>query len=242
MTEMTEEMDTALNKGERLRLTVGDGSKKHVRIKSWVDNTCVCVSYSNDPAFEPGAVLAMEGLAEAPKRIYYMQYYGRPLRDGNSLLLRRNPAATFNHRRNNWRVPYTGATAIRQKGARHFLSAQFTDLSMDAARLLSEVRLLPGIDVDIRLELPEFPEHIVTGITVRASDAPLRTDVYGKQMYGLVVRFESLSDLALRHLTFFMWQRVRKTYAREMRLIFDSTHRHKMIGAPPPPEPATVSK
>lgn len=220
-------MQQSLAQGERLRLYVGDGGRKHVRIKHWVDDTCFCVSCADLPALVSGDMVEAERLGSGPRALYYLQALGHPDADMTRVLLRRNPMADFNKRRHGWRVPYTGAAAIRARGATHFLSAQFKNLSMRAACVLSEAQLPSGEAVELRLKLPEFPEHIVSGVVLRASRQALRQDVYGREIYGLVILFNYLEGRALRHLTLFMWQRVRATYPAEIQLIFNSTHRSR---------------
>lgn len=230
-------MEIPLSKGERLQLHVGNGQKNHVRIKGWVDNTCVCVSFGAKAPLACGTAVEMERLNGTPRAFYYLEVSGHPEQDSGSLMLRRIPSAAINQRRNAWRVPYTASTAIRPLGACHFLSAQFSNLSMDAACVLSEIKLATGVSVELRLSLPEYPTHIVPGVITRASEQPLHRDAYGKEVYGLIVRFNLSDSRARRHLTMFMWQRIRDIYPKQMRRMYETAHspRSQQAGNGAPP-------
>ncbi len=227
-------MDTSLGKGDRVRIVLDGGAKKHLRVLEWAAFGCLSCTCPKDLHFEAGAPIEMEQLAEEPKRIFYMQVYAAPHAGEASLLLRRNPSASFNIHRRGWRVNYTAPTAVRGKGATHFLSAQFCNMSLEAAGFLSETRFPVDAPIELRLALPENPPQIVTARVRRVSETPLDKDSFGRDMYGVVACFESLPFEALRHLTHFMWQRIRKQYPHHIRELYNATQRRRTAEAPSP--------
>ncbi len=155
-------------------------------------------------------------------------------KEKTELYLSRNVNTQFDHRRISWRVPYTAKTVIRSKDGQHFVDAEFTNISMEAAHLLSADKFAVGTDVELRLVLPEYPEHTVTAHVMRLSEQALDKDPEGQERYGMLVSFEKLPKAAVRHLTYFMWQQIRKTSLHHLQQVFAGGARRKQ----PVPEQA----
>lgn len=215
-------MSASLSKGDRVRLILKSAERKHARVKEWVDHGCINVTYADEGQLTPGDCVELERLACEPKSLYYMQVFSHEKEGQAGLTLRRNPAAAFNLQRRGLRIHYAATTSIRAKGALHFLSAQFINLSLTAAGVLSETPFAVDSKVEFRLVLPERPVHLVAGIVTRVSPGPLVQDVFGRDLFGLVIEFAQMNSDAIHDLTFFMWQQVRKAYSEQLRQIFET--------------------
>ncbi len=218
-------MTIQLEKNDTVRLAIGATRRENARVKRWVDNGCVCLSFSGNIALRPGTKVQLEIPNTNPRAFYYMQAVECLEKEKTELYLSRNTNSQFDQRRRSWRVPYAAQTVIQKKGGQHLADAEFTNISMEAAYLLTTESVSVGEEVSLRLVLPEYPEHTVTARVMRLSDTALDRDVNGKERYGMLVCFEKLQRLAKRHLTYFMWQQIRKTHLRHLQLVFAGTAR-----------------
>lgn len=218
-------MNGVLKSGDRLVLTLPGNVVMHVRAKETYSDGSLLVTYGGQTALERGVEVWVRSHEGTPRKNYYMQVKAEPGPGRPYLLLHRNPGASLNMRRRGWRVPFTAPTAIRCEGDQHFRGANFYDLSLVSARVAAECQFPPDTNVVLRMILPEFPEHQVSGKVIRTSKTPVATDFYGQDLYGLVIIFESMSSLAAKHLTFFLWKHIREVYAQQMRLLYDMGHR-----------------
>ena len=221
----SEAMDGALKSGDRLILTLPGNVVVHAHVKEPSHEGSLLVTYGGQVALERGLEVWVQSQDSQPRKNYYMQVKAEPVPGRPYLLLHRNPGASLNMRRRGWRVPFTAPTAIRSEGDRHFRSATFYDLSLVSARVAAECQFPPDTRVMLRVVLPKFPEHQIAGRVIRTSKTPVSTDFYGQEMYGLVILFETMSSLASKHLTFFLWKHIREVYAQQMRLLYDMGHR-----------------
>jgi len=239
-------MTIDLKKNDPVRLGIGATRRENARVKEWIDNGCICLSFSGRIALRPGTKVQLEIVNSDPRAFYYLQAVEFRDAEKTELYLSRNTNSQFDQRRRGWRVPYSAKTALRNKNSQHYIDAEFSNVSMDAAYLLVGEKFAVGDEVELRLVLPEYPEHTLTACVMRTSATPLDKDALGKARYGVLVRFTKMPKVVTRYLTYFMWQQIRKTHLRQLQLVFANTSRKPRKAAENDDEPeknvATVEK
>lgn len=239
-------MTIELRINDPVRLTIGTTRRENARIKEWIDNGCVCLSFGGRIALRPGTKVQMEIPNVVPRAFYYLQAVESLDIAKTELYLSRNTNSQFDQRRRSWRVPYSAKTVLRSKTSQRYVDAEFSNVSMDAAYLLAGDTFAVGDEIDVRLVLPEYPEHTITACVMRTSPNALDKDALGNARYGVLVRFVKMPKVVARYLTYFMWQQIRKTHLRQLQLVFASTGRkpRKPVDASDEPEKmvATVEK
>ena len=221
----TRGMMIELKKNDSVRLAIGATRRENARVKGWIDSGCVCLSFGSRIALRPGTKVQLEIPDCTPRAFYYLQAVEVLDGENNELYLSRNTNSQFDQRRRSWRVPYSAKTAIRTKTSQHYVDAEFSNLSMDAAYLLTGEKYAVGEEIDLRLVLPEYPEHTLSAEVMRTSETALDKDAAGNPRYGVLVRFTKIPKIVGRYLTYFMWQQIRKTHLRQLQLVFASTGR-----------------
>ncbi len=219
--------NTLLQPGDRLILTLFGNCTAHSHVKTVTSEGCLQVTYAGQKRPGRGDEVKVQSDAGDSRKIYYMQVKDEGASSHPYMVLQRNPGWSLNKRRRGWRIPYTATTAIRNQSDHHFRSATFCDLSMTSARIASEFPFPPESFIVLRLMLPNFPEHDISGRVIRTSTTPICKDFFGQDQYGLVIVFESMSRLAVRHLTYFLWNHIRSTYPRQMQLLYDIGHKRQ---------------
>lgn len=218
-------MNGLLKNCNRLLLYTPGNTRVHARLKEIKQDGSLVVTYGSPQSLAQGDIVEMRSADGSPAKIYYMQVQVASAASRPYLLLQHNPGASLKKRRRGWRIPFNAQTGIRATADHHFRSASFIDLSLVAARVICEHQFPPDTRIVLRVALPEFPEHLIEGKVLRTSTTPLRKDSFGQDCYGLVITFESMSATARKHLTFFLWRQVRRIFPREMRKLYDITHR-----------------
>ncbi len=194
--------------------------RENARVRGWIDKGCICLAFSGTIALRPGTQVQLETPDSYPRAFFYTQAVEIPDKQRTELYLSRNVTSQFDRRRRYWRVPFSGKTAIRQKNGEQFSVAIFTNISMEAGFLLSTKKLDVGTDVEIKLQLPEYPEHLVAARIMRSSEIALDADGAGRQRFGMLAKFTEMSEAATRHLTYFMWQQIRKTNMQRLKTVY----------------------
>ncbi|HDP34820.1 MAG TPA: PilZ domain-containing protein [Candidatus Hydrogenedentes bacterium] len=213
-------MTIQLNKNDAVRLIINKNRRENARVKEWIDSGCVCFAFSGAIALRPGTKVQVEIPNSDPQAFYYMQAVEALDAERTELHLSRNLNSQFDHRRRSWRVPYLAKTVIRRKDSPQFINAEFSNVSMEAAYLMAEEKFPVNAEVELRLVLPEYPEHTVLARVMRSSETALDKNAAGKDRYGVLVRFSKLPKIVMRHLTYFMWQQIRKTHLRQLQVVF----------------------
>lgn len=216
--------NTLLRAGDRLVLTAPGNIAAHSRVKHISNDGYLQVTYAGQRRLNQGDTVKVRSAGGEVSKIYYMQVMDGGAPGNPYMLLQRNPGRSLNKRRRGWRVPYSSPTGIRGQSERHFRSAAFCDLSLVSARVASECPFPPETVVVVRLALPEFPEHDISGRVIRTSSTPVSTNPFGQELFGLVLVFEGMSRQAARHLTYFLWSHIRKNYTQQMRFLYDIGH------------------
>lgn len=233
-------MTIELKKNAPVRLTIGATRRENARIKDWLDNGCICLSFGSRIALRPGTKVQLEVPNEEPRAFYYLQAVEVLEAEKNELYLSRNTNSQFDQRRRSWRVPYAAKTVIRKKDEQQYVDAEFSNLSMEAAYLMTREKFAVGEEIDLRLVLPEYPEHTLSARVMRTSDTALDKDGAGNPRFGVLVRFTKMPKVVLRYLTYFMWQQIRKTHLRQLQLVFAGTGRKPRRSAENQEEPAKI--
>ena len=218
-------MIVELKKDEPVRLTIGATRRENARIKDWLDDGCICLSFGSKIALRPGTKVQLEVPNTEPRAFYYLQAVEVLQAEKNELYLSRNTNSQFDQRRRSWRVPYAAKTVIRNKNTQQYVDAEFSNLSMEAAYLMTRETFGVGDEIDLRLVLPDYPEHTLSARVMRTSDTALDKDAAGSPRYGVLVRFTKMPKIVARYLTYFMWQQIRKTHLRQLQLVFAGTGR-----------------
>lgn len=226
-------MTIELKQNDSVRLGIGATRRENARVKEWIDNGCLCLSFGGKIALRPGTQVQLEVPNSNPRAFYYLQAVECREAENNELYLSRNTNSQFDQRRRAWRVPYSAKTAIRSKKSQQAVDAEFSNVSMDAAYLLASGKFNVGEEIDLRLVLPEYPEHTLSARVMRTSDTALDKDSLGQSRYGVLVRFTKMPKVVARYLTYFMWQQIRKTHLRQLQMVFAGTTRKPRRAAEP---------
>jgi len=229
-------MTIELKKNDTVRLSIGATRRENARVKEWIDSGCVCLSFGGKIALRPGTKVQLEIPDKTPRAFYYLQAVEYMDSEKNELYLSRNTNSQFDQRRRSWRVPYVAKTMMRSKSGTHQVEAEFSNLSMEAAYLLTGEKFAVGEEVELRLVLPEYPEHDLTVKIMRTSETALDKDASGNARYGILVRFVNMPKTVARYLTYFMWQQIRKTHLRQLQMVFAGSGRKPRKTAEPAEE------
>ncbi|MCK5862647.1 MAG: PilZ domain-containing protein [Candidatus Hydrogenedentes bacterium] len=229
-------MTVKLKQNDPVQLTIGTIRRENARVKEWIDNGCICLSFGGRIALRPGTKVLLEIPNSTPRAFYYLQAMESLEHVKTELRLSRNTNSQFDQRRRSWRVPYSSKTGIRSKGSQQYIDAEFNNISMNAAYLLASNTFEVGTLVELRLILPEYPEHTLTARVMRTSDTALDKDASGNARYGVLLQFENMPKIVVRYLTYFMWQQIRKTHLQQLKMVFASTGRKKRKPAQAPKE------
>jgi hypothetical protein len=218
-------MTIELKKNDPVRLAIGTTRRENARVKEWIDSGCLCLSFGGRIALRPGTKVQLEVPDSNPRAFYYLQAVEFMDGEKNELYLSRNTNSQFDQRRRSWRVPYVTKTLIKSKNKVQQVEAEFSNLSMEAAYLLTGDKFIVGEEIELRLVLPEYPEYTLSAKIMRTSETALDKDASGRARYGLLVRFVKMPKIVSRYLTYFMWQQIRKTHLRQLQLVFAGTGR-----------------
>ncbi|NLN94290.1 MAG: PilZ domain-containing protein [Candidatus Hydrogenedens sp.] len=213
-------MRSYLGTGERVFLTIGKYPRRNARIKEVGQDGTVLLSFSNPTALQAGTPVIMELAKEGFSLLYYMRLLSFLPANQPSIQLHRQPVNNQNMKRQAWRVPFSLQTGIRTQKTPHFLGAQFCDLSVLGARLVSEVSFPMDATVEIRLPIPDEQEHIVEATVQRASTKPMGRNPFGQELYEVVLLFKKLPKSAYSDLVRYLWKSVRKHYGEQLRAAY----------------------
>jgi hypothetical protein len=227
-------MFVEIKHNDPVRLSIGETRRENARVKQWLDNGCLSLTFNGAIALRPGTKVQLEVPNTDPRAFYYMQAVECLDKEKTDLHLSRNTNSQFDQRRRGWRVPYSAKTVMRDVAGQQFVNAEFTNVSMEAAYLLVEMQYDVGTAVEMRLVLPEYPEHTISARVMRSSETALDRGASGKQRFGVLVRFDKLPKIVARHLTYFMWQQIRKTHLRQLQVVFSGTSRRPKKNAEEP--------
>lgn len=224
-------MRSHLGTGERVFLTIGKYPKRNARIKEVGQDGTVLLSFSNPTALQAGTLVTMELAKDGFSLVYYMRLLSFLPPNQPTICLHRQPVNNQNLKRQAWRVPFSLQTGIRTQKTPHFLGAQFCDLSVLGARLISEVTFPIDSVVDIRLPIPDGKEHVVEATVQRSSAKPVGRNPFGQEIYELVLLFKKLPKKTYSDLVRFMWKSVRKHYGEQLRAAYMVNARSSRIKA-----------
>jgi len=214
-----------LGTGERVFITIGKYQRRNARIKEVQRDGSVLLSFSTPTALQAGTAVVMELVTDSHVLSYYMRLISFQPPNQPVIRLHRFPVSNQNRKRTSWRVPFSLQTGIRTQKTPHFLGAQFCDLSVSGARLISEVHFPTGAKVEIRLPIPEAKEAIVGATIRRSSSTPVGQNPFGQELYEMGLVFEKLPSKTYSDLVHYMWKSVRKHYGEQLRQTYMANSR-----------------
>lgn len=236
-------MISCLKPGVRLMLVLPDHVVLRSRVREAGIDGSLLVTYSGAFPLVRGAGIEAEIVVGETRLIYFLQVKRDSMLDAPYLMLQRCVGTGTNRGRSFWRIPFDSLSAIRSARERHFRSATFRDLSITAARLVSECPYPLKSIVLVRLTLPTCEEETIEGRVIRVSAAPVCQDAYGQELYDVVIQFISMTPLMRRQLTHFLWSRLRSLYPAEMKAFYCPNERSRNAHRPlQPPSDLSPNK
>ncbi len=176
-----------------------------------------------------GATVDLEFPGSALTACYHMQVVVAPTAPEDGMILQRAASATYAQRRRTWRVPLENRIAFRRLGESSASEAIVMNLSCEGMLMSTSLALAVSSVIEIMLALPGQPAHVVQGRVVRID--PSEPACFG-------VLFLDLGPEPKRSLTYFMWDRLRTLYPREIKALWPGSRRKVRWPANQPEEPA----
>lgn len=138
------------------------------------------------------------------------------------IMLERSESGLNNKERRNWRVPCSFPVSLQEVDHPEVHSCRMVDLTIDGLMLYSKSALDPGATVSISFSLPNRPKTTTRCRVVYCDPTPDGDS----NRYGL--RFEEIPHEGKESLIWFLYERIRDIYPRQLSDLYPSPPKHTL--------------
>ena len=174
------------------------------------------VSCPFEPLPSAGVIVDLEFPDTRYTACFHMQVVVAPNEREDGIILQRAASASYAQRRRTWRVPLADAISFRKQGDVQQAEGVVINLSCEGLLMATRTTLRVNDVLDIFVTLPGLPGFKMVGKVVRS-------EIAASGRVGVL--FIELSREAKRSLTYFMWDRLRTMYPKEISALWPGSRR-----------------
>ncbi|MFP6581186.1 MAG: PilZ domain-containing protein [Candidatus Hydrogenedentota bacterium] len=182
----------------------------------------IWVSYPTSDIIKDGTGVELTFKTEDGFVGFHAHVSAGPKVNQGGIMLERSESGLNNRERRNWRVPCNFPVSLQVVEQPEVHSCRMVDITIDGLMLYSKWELEPGAMVSIRFNLPNRPTTVAQCRVVYCDPTPDGDS----NRYGL--RFEDVKQEGKESLTWFLYERIREIYPRQLSDLYPRPPKHTL--------------